>query len=201
MRKSATHTGPYTIDPFDPFARPTRRTDGYDALITIAGLGGTSAFLAEDLARLLTVHFGWRVHLHLVDHDRVEIQNTQRQAGLRGIKTWYAGQSEHAFEVSAQWSLSDGNAIQPYRRSPWPRRGSKFRPIPAWPRTLWKRTGAPCRTILRLAFGWMSSPRSPIARILRHMSAISRADPAGEAPACESSILALVSRTRLSSSV
>ena len=37
-------------------------------------------FLAEDLARLLSVHFGWRAHLHLVDHDRVEIHNTQRQA-------------------------------------------------------------------------------------------------------------------------
>jgi len=74
------HTGLYTIDPFDSFAGPARRTDGYDALVTIAGVGGTGAFLAEDLARLLSVHFRWRTHLHLVDHDRVEIQNTQRQA-------------------------------------------------------------------------------------------------------------------------
>ena len=54
-------TGLYTIDPFDSFAGPARQTDGYDALVTIAGLGGTGAFLAEDLARLLSVHFGWRV--------------------------------------------------------------------------------------------------------------------------------------------
>ncbi len=80
MKKSTIHTGLYTIDPFDSFARPAQRTDGYDALVTIAGLGGTGAFLAEDLARLLSVHFGWRTHIHLADHDRVEIQNTQRQA-------------------------------------------------------------------------------------------------------------------------
>jgi hypothetical protein len=61
---------------------PSRVPDGYDAIVTIAGLGGTGAFLAEDVARLLSVHFGWRVHLHLVDHDRVETHNTQRQAFL-----------------------------------------------------------------------------------------------------------------------
>src|SRR5881398_2159816 len=77
------HTGVYTIDPFNSFAGPARRTEGYDALVTIAGLGGTGAFLAEDLARLLIVHFGWRAHFHLADHDRVEIHNTQRQAFSR----------------------------------------------------------------------------------------------------------------------
>ena len=61
------HTGLYTIDPFDSFAGAARRPEGYDVLITITGLGGTGAFLAEDLARLLTVHFGWRAHFHLVD--------------------------------------------------------------------------------------------------------------------------------------
>src|SRR5438309_3162601 len=111
MRTSTMDSGLYTIDPFDSSAGPARPTDGYDALVTIAGLGGTGAFLAEDLARLLSVHFGWRVRLHLADHDRVEIQNTQRQAGLRGIKAWYAGSAEHVFEVSAKWSMSDGNAI------------------------------------------------------------------------------------------
>ena len=74
------NTGHYTIDPFGAFASPFRRTDAYDAVVTIAGLGGSGAFLAEDLARLLSVHFGWRVHLHLVDHDRVEAHNAQRQA-------------------------------------------------------------------------------------------------------------------------
>jgi PRTRC genetic system ThiF family protein len=48
--------------------------------VTIVGLGGTGAFLAEDLARLLSVHFGWRVRLTLVDHDVVEEHNEQRQA-------------------------------------------------------------------------------------------------------------------------
>src|SRR5438128_6664471 len=93
------HTGLYTIDPFHSFAGPAGRTEGYDALLTIAGLGGTGAFLAEDLARLLTVHFGWRAHFHLADYDRVEIHNTQCQAGLRGISACYATNSEHAFEV------------------------------------------------------------------------------------------------------
>src|SRR5258708_2322156 len=134
------------------------------------------------------------------DHDRVEIHNTQRQAGLRGINPWYAGRAEHAFEVSAQWSMSDGNAIRPYRRFLLLRRGFKFRLIWAWPRTLWKRTDVPFRTILRLAFSWTSSPRSPIAPILRHMSAISRADPADEAPPCESSFAVRVSQHRLASS-
>jgi hypothetical protein len=97
--------------------------------VTIAGLGGTGAFLAEDLARLFSVHFGWHIRLHLVDHDVVEEHNAERQAGLRGIKAWYAGDAEHAFEVSTKWWTSDGSDIRPYRRFPWPRRGCKFRPI------------------------------------------------------------------------
>ena len=71
--------GLYRVDPFDPYAQGGR-SDGYDALVTIAGLGGTGAFLAEDLARLFGVHFGWRVHMHLVDFDRVESHNERRQA-------------------------------------------------------------------------------------------------------------------------
>src|SRR5260221_13310386 len=67
MTTSTMDPGLYTSDPFDS-AGPARPTDGYDALVTIAGLGGTGAFLAEDLARLLSVHFGWRVRLLLVDH-------------------------------------------------------------------------------------------------------------------------------------
>jgi hypothetical protein len=82
MRKWAMDGALYTIDPFDSLAGPYTRPDGYDAVVTIAGLGGTGAFLAEDVARLLSVHFGWRVHLHLLDHDRVETHNTQRQAFL-----------------------------------------------------------------------------------------------------------------------
>ena len=76
----AVSNGLYSIDPFDPYARPAKRTHGYDALVTIAGLGGTGAFLAEDLARLFSIHFGWHVRLHLVDHDVVEDHNAQRQA-------------------------------------------------------------------------------------------------------------------------
>ena len=120
VKKSAMHTGLYTIDPFHSFAGPAGRTEGYDALVTIAGLGGTGAFLAEDLARLLTVHFGWRAHFHLADHDRVEIHNTQRQAGLRGICAWYAAGSEHAFEVNAKWPMCVGTAIRLYPISRWP---------------------------------------------------------------------------------
>src|SRR5213596_3395318 len=74
------HTGLYTIDPFHSFAGPAGRTEGYDALVTIAGLGGTGAFLAEDLARLFSVHFDWHIRLHLVDHDVVEEHNAERQA-------------------------------------------------------------------------------------------------------------------------
>src|SRR5258708_23494932 len=81
------HTGLYTIDPFHSFAGPARRTDGYDALVTIAGLGGTGAFLAEDLTRLLSVHLGWRVRLHLADHDRVEIHNIQPFASATWTST------------------------------------------------------------------------------------------------------------------
>jgi sulfur-carrier protein adenylyltransferase/sulfurtransferase len=80
-RKNQVSTGLYTIDPFS--VGPLRggdRSGCYDALITIVGLGGTGAFLAEDVARLLSVHFGWRIRLTLVDHDVVEEHNERRQA-------------------------------------------------------------------------------------------------------------------------
>ena len=44
-----------------------QRPNAYDALVTIVGLGGTGAYLAEDLARLFSVQLGWRIRLHLVD--------------------------------------------------------------------------------------------------------------------------------------
>ena len=49
--------GLYTIDPFDVGPRGGDRSGCYDALVTVVGLGGTGTFLAEDLARLLSVHF------------------------------------------------------------------------------------------------------------------------------------------------
>jgi hypothetical protein len=124
MRRSAVNPGPYTIDPFDPFAGPALRTDGYDALVTIAGLGGTGAFLAEDLARVLTVHFGWRVHLRLVDHDRVEIQNTQRQAFAARDLDKYKAQVV-AERLVRQFPIEVSVSLAPYdhlRDAPYPRR-------------------------------------------------------------------------------
>ena len=118
------HTGPYTIDPFDPFAGPAQRTDGYDALVTIAGLGGTGAFLAEDLARLLSVHLGWRVHIHLVDHDRVEIQNTHRQAFAARDLDKYKAQVV-AERLVRQFPIEVSVSLAPYdhlRDAPHPRR-------------------------------------------------------------------------------
>ena len=60
--------------------------------MTIVGLGGTGAFLAEDLARLFSVHFGWRVRLTLVDHDVVEEHNEQRQAFTKRDRGRYKAQ-------------------------------------------------------------------------------------------------------------
>ena len=106
-------TGLYTIDPFDSFAGPARQTDGYDALVTIAGLGGTGAFLAEDLARLLSVHFGWRVHFHLADHDRVEVQNAQRQAFSKRDRDNYKAQVV-AERLVRQFPIEVSVSLAPY---------------------------------------------------------------------------------------
>ncbi len=67
MKRVPINAGLYTIDPFDSMAGRAQRSNAYDALVTIAGLGGTGAFLAEDLARLFSVHLGWRIRLHLVE--------------------------------------------------------------------------------------------------------------------------------------
>ena len=122
------HTGLYTIDPFHSFAGPAGRTEAYDALVTIAGLGGTGAFLAEDLARLLTVHFGWRAHFHLADHDRVEIHNTQRQAFSRRDLDKYKAQvvaerlvRQFPIEVSVSLAPYDHRRDAPHREGPRPR--------------------------------------------------------------------------------
>ncbi len=80
MKTVPTSTALYTIDPFDSMAGRAQRPNVYDALVTIVGLGGTGAYLAEDLARLFSVHLGWRIRLHLVDYDRVEIHNERRQS-------------------------------------------------------------------------------------------------------------------------
>lgn len=121
------HTGLYTIDPFDSFAGPARRTDGYDAMVTIAGIGGTGAFLAEDLARLLSVHFGWRVHLHLADHDRVEIHNTRRQAFSRRDLDKYKAQVV-AERLVRQFPIEVSVSLAHYdhrRDAPHPRRNDE----------------------------------------------------------------------------
>src|SRR6202049_2889892 len=118
------HTALYTIDPFHSFAGLGGRTEGNDARVTIAGLGGTGAFLAEDLARLLTVHFGWRAHFHLVDHDRVEIQNTQRQAFATRDLDKYKAQVV-AERLVRQFPIEVSVSLAPYdhlRDAPLPRR-------------------------------------------------------------------------------
>src|SRR5260370_18178089 len=121
------HTGLYTIDPFHSFARPAGRTEGYDALVTIAGLGGTGAFLAEDLARLLGVHLGWRTHIHLADHDRVELQNTQRQAFSARDLDKYKAQVV-AERLVRQFPIEVSVSLAPYdhrRDAPYPHRNDE----------------------------------------------------------------------------
>src|SRR5205823_8403806 len=86
---------------------------GCDALVTIAGLGGTGAFLAEDLARLLSVHLGWRVRFHLVDHDRVELHNTQRQAFSNRDRDKYKAQVV-AERLVRQFPIEVSVSLAPY---------------------------------------------------------------------------------------
>jgi hypothetical protein len=120
-------SGLYTIDPFDSSPGPARPTDGYDALVTIAGLGGTGAFLAEDLARLLSVHFGWRARLHLVDHDRVELHNTQRQAFSNRDRDKYKAQVV-AERLVRQFPIEVSLSLAPYdhrRDAPHPGRNDE----------------------------------------------------------------------------
>lgn len=49
----------------------------HEATIVLVGCGGTGAFLADAIGRLL---IGRAARLFLVDHDRVEAHNTMRQA-------------------------------------------------------------------------------------------------------------------------
>jgi PRTRC genetic system ThiF family protein len=110
-RRVTVDTTRYIIDPFDPYAAPSRRSGGHDAVVTIAGLGGTGAFLAEDLARLFSVHFGWRVRLHLVDHDVVEPHNEQRQAFAKRDRGKHKAQVVaerlvHQFPIEVSFSLA-----------------------------------------------------------------------------------------------
>ncbi|MBV9357889.1 MAG: ThiF family adenylyltransferase [Chloroflexi bacterium] len=115
----------YTIDPFDPYAPSVRRAGSHDALVTLVGLGGTGAFLAEDLARLFSVHFGWKVRLHLVDHDVVEEHNVRRQAFVR------RDQGRHKAQVVAerlvrQFPIEVSVSLAPYdhlRDAPQPAQG------------------------------------------------------------------------------
>src|SRR5438128_2519118 len=103
----------YTIDAFGAVANRPRRPDAYDALVTIAGLGGTGAFLAEHLARLLSVHLGWRARLTLVDHDRVEVHNERRQAFTRGDRFRHKAQVV-AERLVRQFPIEVGISLAPY---------------------------------------------------------------------------------------
>lgn len=69
----------YVVDTSPP-GYGTRRADAREATIVLVGCGGTGAFLAERLARVLIDR---RARLCLVDHDRVEAHNVARQAFAR----------------------------------------------------------------------------------------------------------------------
>jgi molybdopterin/thiamine biosynthesis adenylyltransferase len=113
MRRLTLETTHYSIDPFDAYGERGRRGDSYDAAVTIAGLGGTGAFLAEDLARLFSIHAGWRVRLHLVDHDRVEQHNEQRQAFSRRDRGQYKAQVV-AERLVRQFPIEASFSVTPY---------------------------------------------------------------------------------------
>jgi len=123
MKRVPINAGLYTIDPFDSMAGRTQRSNAYDALVTIAGLGGTGAFLAEDLARLFSVHLGWRIRLHLVDYDRVEIQNERRQSFSKRDRKQYKAQVIGE-RLVRQFPIEVGLSLAPYdhrRDAPLPR--------------------------------------------------------------------------------
>lgn len=69
----------YVVDLL-PTSYGHRRPHGREATVVLVGCGGTGAFLAERLARVL---IGRRARLCLVDHDRVEAHNVARQAFAR----------------------------------------------------------------------------------------------------------------------
>src|SRR5215813_6128828 len=105
--------GLYTIDPFDIDPRGGNRSGCYDAFVTIVGLGGTGALLAEDLARLLGVHFGWRLRLTLVDHDVVEEHNEQRQDFNKGDRGRHKAQVV-AERLVRQFPVEVAFSLAPY---------------------------------------------------------------------------------------
>jgi PRTRC genetic system ThiF family protein len=112
-RRAHLSDGMYTIDPFYIDPRGGNRSDCYDALVTIVGLGGTGAFLAEDLARLLSVHFGWRVRLTLVDHDVVEEHNEHRQDFNKGDRGRHKAQVV-AERLVRQFPVEVAFSLAPY---------------------------------------------------------------------------------------
>ncbi len=127
MKTVPTNTGLYTIDPFDSMAGRAQRSNAYDALVTIVGLGGTGAYLAEDLARLFSVHLGWRIRLHLVDFDRVEIHNERRQSFSKRDRNQYKAQVIGE-RLVRQFPIEVGLSLAPYdprRDAPLPRQGEE----------------------------------------------------------------------------
>ena len=67
----------YLIDPRPHGGADRPHRYDYEATIVLVGCGGTGAFLADAIGRLL---LGRAARLFLVDHDRVEAHNTLRQA-------------------------------------------------------------------------------------------------------------------------
>ena len=66
----------YVVDP-GPIRAAARGTDDLEAAIVLVGCGGTGAFLADSIPRLLTNR---KAALYLVDPDRVGPENLGRQA-------------------------------------------------------------------------------------------------------------------------
>ena len=81
-----------------------------DAMIVLVGCGGTGGFLAEAVCRLLLDR---PAELYLVDHDRVEPHNLQRQAFQDGDVGKYKAQVL-AERLSRRYHRAIGFDVRPY---------------------------------------------------------------------------------------
>jgi len=152
-------------------ALPGTRTAGgtrtgqltWDAQIVLVGVGGTGAFLAEQIARLFR---GWRIDLTLVDPDVVERHNVARQNFLPR-------------DVGETKVLALGHRLRPF----FPAGGARasrlrLRAAPFGPGDLAPLPGA---TMLRLVVGAVDNPmaRLAIARALGGWEGDDAGDDAG----------------------
>lgn len=103
---------PYLIDPYPAETAVGSLPAAQEATIVIAGCGGTGAFLAEAVCRLL---LGRRASLYLVDPDRVEEHNVARQAFDRGDVGRFKSQVL-AERLARRFGREVGYAVLPYDR-------------------------------------------------------------------------------------